>query len=202
MKFRSLGYRLALYGLAGFVLCSRSCIRQDEFSCEEAVQHLQDCCAPSTVVTQVDCTYDPGTSCNPPSYPWPPVAVSLCIQNASCAELLSSGSCGGLEGPLGRYDRSDCLCGKGAALPLSFSARGCPALQVPVVCSLTGCDLQSQRRLSSCVAGLSNCSAGEEAIFLAGLQACFAGLPAACGVLLPTLPEVDAGATPDLGAAR
>ena len=65
-------------------------IRQDEFLCENAVGHLQQCC-PGFNPGAIDCTYAPG--CTSTVYPELDATQSDCIMDQSCGALLASGVC-------------------------------------------------------------------------------------------------------------
>jgi hypothetical protein len=65
-------------------------IRQDEFLCENAVGHLQQCC-PGFSPDAVNCTYAPG--CTTTVYPELDATQSDCIMGQSCGALRAAGVC-------------------------------------------------------------------------------------------------------------
>jgi hypothetical protein len=75
------------------VLLGCTGIRQDEFVCEDAVSHLQECC-PGFQAGNVDCSYDPGGCESNAIYPEISIAQSACIRGESCNTLRSTGVCG------------------------------------------------------------------------------------------------------------
>lgn len=74
-----------VYGACG------SKLRSDEFLCEEAYVHLQQCC-PGFQTDGNYCTYDPG--CGTQQFPALDDQESECIRRLSCDQLVSSGVCG------------------------------------------------------------------------------------------------------------
>lgn len=82
----SRGFTLALL-VAVLLACG---IRQDEFDCENAAAHLQECC-PGFDATSIECTYSPYCTT---TYPAIDVADSDCIRSESCEALIGSGVCG------------------------------------------------------------------------------------------------------------
>jgi hypothetical protein len=81
------GFTLALVvGLA--MACGD--IRQDEFLCENAAGHLQQCC-PGFSASAIDCTYAPG--CTTTVYPELDATQSDCIMGESCGTLRATGVC-------------------------------------------------------------------------------------------------------------
>jgi hypothetical protein len=66
------------------------CLREDEVDCEEAVQHMKNCC-PTFSPTAVQCYYN--DTCGV-TYPDLTPAESRCILDASCRELAESDICG------------------------------------------------------------------------------------------------------------
>ena len=74
-----------------FVVLLLACgIRQDEFSCEDAVSHLVQCC-PGFTGNNVYCEYESG--CGSATYPDLDVDQSSCIRSESCDVLRSTGVC-------------------------------------------------------------------------------------------------------------
>jgi hypothetical protein len=74
-------------------------IREDEFACENAVAHLQQCC-PGFTGSNIACIYEPPpVSCggsDPVSQGESPdldLEQSACIRAATCDQLRSSGAC-------------------------------------------------------------------------------------------------------------
>jgi hypothetical protein len=74
------------------VLLGCTGIREDEFVCEDAVSHLQQCC-PGFVAGNVDCSYEPAGCEENPVYPEISISESTCIRGESCNELRSTGVC-------------------------------------------------------------------------------------------------------------
>jgi hypothetical protein len=70
-------------GLAG------GCIREDEFECENAVAHLQQCCAHFDAKA-IECSYVTGCGTY---YPQISAAESRCIESKSCDALRATGVC-------------------------------------------------------------------------------------------------------------
>jgi hypothetical protein len=66
-------------------------IREDELRCEEAKQHLQDCCGESN--EPIDCTYYPPGCDSNEKLPDLDVAEAVCIRDKSCDDLQFNG-CG------------------------------------------------------------------------------------------------------------
>jgi hypothetical protein len=64
-------------------------IRQDEFDCENAVAHLQQCC-PGFDASAIDCTYS--NYCGP-VYPALSISQSDCIRGKSCETIRAAGVC-------------------------------------------------------------------------------------------------------------
>ncbi len=64
-------------------------IREDEFLCENAVSHLQQCCPGFRAA--IDCSYVQG--CDDTTYPELDSIQSECIFQASCADLRQRGVC-------------------------------------------------------------------------------------------------------------
>jgi hypothetical protein len=78
------------FGAAALVLLGGSSgIVADELYCEEAVQHLVECC-PGFPADVVDCTYASG--CDPVD-PELESNVALCIRRTPCEEVLARGMC-------------------------------------------------------------------------------------------------------------
>jgi hypothetical protein len=65
-------------------------IRQDEFICENAVSHLQECC-PGFDPTRIVCSYD--TGCGVTTYPELDETQGQCILGDSCQALVANGVC-------------------------------------------------------------------------------------------------------------
>jgi hypothetical protein len=76
--------------LVGLVLACG--IHKDEFDCESAVAHLDECC-PGFDGRNVDCTYIPAKACGYPILPEIDEPQAACIRGESCSELVSSGVC-------------------------------------------------------------------------------------------------------------
>jgi hypothetical protein len=84
----SRGFTLSL-----FVLITLACgIRQDEFVCEDAHSHLQQCCA-GTTLPVITCRYEAGGCAEGPTYPDLSIAMSACIRSESCDTLRDTGMC-------------------------------------------------------------------------------------------------------------
>jgi hypothetical protein len=82
----------ALFTVAVLLTVVLACgIRQDEFSCEDAVAHLQQCC-PDFPGTNIQCVYNDNDGCGA-TYPDLDVDLSTCIRNEDCPTLRSSGVC-------------------------------------------------------------------------------------------------------------
>jgi hypothetical protein len=85
----SRGFTLSL-----FVGITLACgIRQDEFDCENAYAHLQQCCGTSLTLSQVSCHYTAGGCDVGPTYPDLDIAVSDCIRSQSCDVIRVTGMC-------------------------------------------------------------------------------------------------------------
>lgn len=65
-------------------------IRQDEFICENAVSHLQECC-PGFDPTRIVCSYD--TGCGVTTFPEIDATQGQCILGDSCQALVGNGVC-------------------------------------------------------------------------------------------------------------
>jgi hypothetical protein len=90
------GFTLSL-AVGALLACG---IRQDEFDCENAVAHLQECC-PGFSGSSVSCTYNAG-ACGGTTYPALDITTSDCIRQASCGTLVSQGICDrAMRAPLG-----------------------------------------------------------------------------------------------------
>jgi len=90
-------------------------VRQDEFDCENAAAHLQECCAGFSA-TRISCTYS-SAGCST-TYPEINIADADCIRGESCEELVATGVCGRVQNP-GTNTAIDgatsaMLCGPGA----------------------------------------------------------------------------------------
>jgi hypothetical protein len=85
----SRGFTLSL--IVGLLL---SCtIREDEFACEDAISHLEQCCE-GFAPTKVNCSYvEGGDGCSPVSPTLGP-RESACIRTQSCDALRANGGCG------------------------------------------------------------------------------------------------------------
>jgi hypothetical protein len=84
----SRGFTLSL-----FVAITLACgIRQDEFDCEDAYSHLQQCCSHATLPT-ITCRYEAGGCEEGPTYPALDIAVSDCIRSQSCDVIRATGMC-------------------------------------------------------------------------------------------------------------
>jgi hypothetical protein len=72
-----------------FVRCGN--IRHDELACEEAAQHLVDCCG-QMVTQHLDCVYRPGCEGDdkPPELS---IQASQCLFGSTCEELRLAGAC-------------------------------------------------------------------------------------------------------------
>ncbi len=90
-KIQRLLLSLTLAAGALSTLTAENGIRQDELRCEEAKKHLQDCCGAS--LPDIDCTYVPADCDSTPIYPQLDVNTSVCLRDASCDTLRSSGAC-------------------------------------------------------------------------------------------------------------
>jgi hypothetical protein len=74
-----------------FVCALVACgIRQDEFDCENAAAHLQECC-PGFRASMLSCTYS-SQGCST-TFPELAIADSDCIRDASCDYLRTTGVC-------------------------------------------------------------------------------------------------------------
>ena len=106
-------FALALFVGVGLACC----MRQDEFACENAVSHLQDCCQ-GFRAGNISCTYD-DQGCST-IYPEFDVDQSNCILGESCATLVSSG-----------------VCSRATALPpfVANSNSYCPCIESSCSCS-------------------------------------------------------------------
>ncbi len=85
----SIGFTVAV--LLGVALgCG---IREDEYSCEDAVSHLKECC-PGFFEENVSCTYTAAQGCGDMTvYPDFSVSESNCIRSQSCAALVGNHVC-------------------------------------------------------------------------------------------------------------
>jgi hypothetical protein len=109
------------------------CIRQDEFDCENAVSHLEQCC-PDFPAGTVDCTYSGGCM---PTGPVFNTAESDCIRGSSCSSLRAGGACD-LAAKLARHESFGDVCtGRAAssAFPCSTTSNCGPGL---VCCASQG----------------------------------------------------------------
>jgi hypothetical protein len=91
-RYWSRGFTLSL-----FVAITLACgVRQDEFDCENAYSHLQQCCSNATLPT-ISCRYEAGGCDVGPTYPDLGIAVSDCIRSQSCDVLRATGMCQGVS---------------------------------------------------------------------------------------------------------
>lgn len=91
-RYWSRGFTLSL-----FVAITLACgVRQDEFDCENAYSHLQQCCSSATLPT-ISCRYEAGGCDVGPTYPDLDIAVSDCIRSQSCDVLRATGMCEGVS---------------------------------------------------------------------------------------------------------
>jgi hypothetical protein len=79
---------VALYGLK-----AEGEVRKDEIECENAIQHMQDCCGADSG-RDVDCTYVYGGCEAPDKPPELSIAQSQCLQTLTCADVQLMGGCG------------------------------------------------------------------------------------------------------------
>jgi hypothetical protein len=103
-------------------------IRQDEFDCENAAAHLQECCSGFSA-TMIECTYSPYCTT---TYPEIDIADSDCIRNESCEDLIGTGVCGrALQLPPNAAPASPVssspLCGPGPFVPAPAEDAGAVA---------------------------------------------------------------------------
>jgi hypothetical protein len=89
--------RAACLAALAFVLLGS--IREDEFQCEEAAIHLDDCC-PELATQSIDCWYDPGGCGADPKPTMLSVRQSKCIRSLDCAALVDHGVCRDVEAML------------------------------------------------------------------------------------------------------
>jgi hypothetical protein len=92
---------LVVLGLLTPLLMGSSDLREDQFECEQAVNHLKDCCPADFDPTHVSCEYEEGCG-GGATYPSLGVDDSKCIEDKSCDQILASGLCPTVEG-LGTY---------------------------------------------------------------------------------------------------
>ncbi len=83
----------AIASVALFGIKAEGEVRKDELECENAVQHLQDCCG-DMFDSQVDCTFVYGGCGSPNEPPELGIAQSECLQTLTCADLQLMGGCG------------------------------------------------------------------------------------------------------------
>lgn len=82
------------FTLSTFVAIMLACgVRQDEFECENAYAHLQQCCGSEFVLKPVNCRYIDGSCDEGPTYPDIDIEESGCIRAESCDALVGSGVC-------------------------------------------------------------------------------------------------------------
>lgn len=90
--------RLRLLLLAGLTLgvlvgiTAEGGVRKDELECENAVQHLADCCG-AQFTAQLDCSFVQGGCGAPNKYPELSAARSACIESMTCADVRQMGAC-------------------------------------------------------------------------------------------------------------
>lgn len=83
---------LSFSALLIFLNTQRSCIRSDEFECEEAAQHIADCCGSKT---QLKCIYEHGSGgdCGHTILPDLDEDTSRCMRALPCAAVKAAGAC-------------------------------------------------------------------------------------------------------------
>lgn len=79
-------------------------IREDEFACEEAAAHLDDCC-PQVDTQSIDCDYWSGCGSTNPTLLT--ISESQCITDLDCDTLVESGICDELDRILDQGLESD-----------------------------------------------------------------------------------------------
>ena len=89
--------------VAGLVKLAVSCIADDEFLCDEATAHLQECC-PELNAAPIDCDRDfktcSGFQCNPHfTRTQINAGASNCILDKECERIRASTICAVLSGP-------------------------------------------------------------------------------------------------------
>ncbi len=72
-------------------------IRKDEFECEEAVQHAENCCGQKLMIK---CTYYASCEGGYRSYPAIPPDSAFMLRTTSCEDLVASGFCADPQGNL------------------------------------------------------------------------------------------------------
>jgi len=91
-RYWSRGFTLSL-----FVAITLACgIRQDEFDCENAYAHLQQCCT-GVALPPITCRYVAGGCDEGPTYPDLSIAESDCIRSQSCDVVRATGMCEGVS---------------------------------------------------------------------------------------------------------
>jgi hypothetical protein len=95
MNVKSLSWSRG-FTLSLFVAITLACgIREDEFDCENAYSHLQQCCGNDSTLGSVDCHYTAGGCDEGPTYPAINIFTSDCIRSAPCDAIRASGVCSG-----------------------------------------------------------------------------------------------------------
>jgi hypothetical protein len=89
---RSRGFTLSVF-VAVMLACG---VREDEFDCENAYSHLQQCCA-AVALPAITCRYEAGGCEEGPTYPDLDIPTSDCIRSLSCDVLRASGICEGVS---------------------------------------------------------------------------------------------------------
>jgi hypothetical protein len=91
----------ATLGFLAFVLLAPSAhgTSTTDFSCEEAVAHLAECCSFFDSKKSFSCyEYDSGSGCGSPEPSGEPSATeSQCIESLTCDEIHTSGLCGAAQ---------------------------------------------------------------------------------------------------------
>ncbi|MEO8876013.1 MAG: hypothetical protein ABI461_10525, partial [Polyangiaceae bacterium] len=88
---------LVVLALLTPLLLGSAGLREDEFECEQAVNHLKGCCAATFDPTKVSCAFDEGGCGDNATYPSLGVDDSKCIEDKSCDAILESGLCDRVE---------------------------------------------------------------------------------------------------------
>jgi len=84
----------AIASVALFGMKAEGEVRKDELECENAVQHLEDCCGANYFGGNIDCTYVYGGCEGPDKPPQLTLAQSQCLQTLTCADVQLMGGCG------------------------------------------------------------------------------------------------------------
>lgn len=99
------GLRGALLALVvGGGLPAAQAFREDEFLCEEAAIHLEECC-PDLEVGELDCTFSMG--CGSTTYPGLTPEESDCIRERPCDALREQGVCEKVQARRGPIEEDD-----------------------------------------------------------------------------------------------